>query len=783
MIKKTLFVLFLTPLILAALLIIAVIAVLNWPTIVVNPTTLEMAARHISPLGIHAEWKEVHAGFESHGLMDKALDLIFEDLCIRYSPVLEKSCLGRVELHARYVMDGFFPRLIAFGPTVIEDGVVTVNIPVEEEKDKKKGDGRIPLPLIELPKWLHHVDFYPARIGLNEVVINSGETSFKIKIDAEASTDDAHESAAVIATGSAEESPSGRTYRFDVSAESPSGFRKDDWQAKIKASAAMGPAGSASIDADFARGERQKLEHRIEFSYAGDGFKTDAGMEGVLDKDLFETKLTASVQGISEIIPSISIPQCALKLKAKDIKRNRGELTLDCPVDLNLKKFVLSSEMKKIYQPPERVRIDVSSVANTFFKPDLNRKTDGSIKIRVQPSHSKLVSTKGDLNIDFSGIPAQDPDTWHVESDVDIDFIIDHFSELVKVMGSTKYPVPAPFNVLDGQIEFALNGHISSVAQLAHFPAKLSTRLKSKQQKIDIDSEGEVTFGFDHRRSKGSALKLDVSLVDVQLQLPNIEIADIPRFTPDGRILLTSSPKEKEESSVPFEYEIHIATLPNTPLRILSNFTPKYIPVQVDVVLKNEGASGSIAIMEFPIELFSREATISKLNFDLKEPIDMTVVDGSMSVPFPELRVIVAMHGPIAEPAIMLDSDPPMPQGDILSTLLYGDPLANIDSDQASSVNNMSAAMANRAMALTSFFLLGSTPIQSIAYNPQTGMFTAKVKLASKTSLVVGTSTTEKSAMIQQRLGKGFSISAGADKSDDSANYGGTAYIEWSKRF
>jgi hypothetical protein len=91
--------------------------------------------------------------------------------------------------------------------------------------------------------------------------------------------------------------------------------------------------------------------------------------------------------------------------------------------------------------------------------------------------------------------------------------------------------------------------------------------------------------------------------------------------------------------------------------------------------------------------------------------------------------------------------------------------------------------MANRAMALTSFFLLGSTPIQSVAYNPQTGLFTAKVKLTSKTSLVVGTSSTEKSAMIRQRLGKGFSISAGTDKTDESANYGGTAYIEWSKRF
>jgi hypothetical protein len=106
-----------------------------------------------------------------------------------------------------------------------------------------------------------------------------------------------------------------------------------------------------------------------------------------------------------------------------------------------------------------------------------------------------------------------------------------------------------------------------------------------------------------------------------------------------------------------------------------------------------------------------------------------------------------------------------------------------IDSDKASSVSSMNAAMADRAMALTAFFALGSTPIQSIAYNPETKMFSARVRLGKRTSFGVGASSTEKTAGIRTRLGKGFSISTGVDKSDDDDTTAGSAMIEWSKRF
>lgn len=524
------------------------------------------------------------------------------------------------------------------------------------------------------------------------------------------------------------------------------------------------------------------LDHTVDITYADEGLNVQASLVGKLDEDSLDTMLKAKVDGISEVVPSIGLPQCAVKLIATDLRQNKGELTLSCPIDIDLKKFVLPAEMKKVYKPPERLRVNVAAKANTFFIPDLDKKTDGTIDVRIEPTTGRLVTTEGGLKITFSGIPAMDPTTWTVESDVDIDFVIDQFSRLIAVMDTTPWPVPAPFNVLEGLIDFSLNGHLSTVTELAHFPAKLTTRLSSEKQRIDIDSEGEVTLGFGRR--EGTDLKLEVTLTDVQLQLPAIAVAGIPRFTPDGRIILSREEvREREKPPVPFGYDIHVTTPQDTPARILSNLTSKHIPLYVDATISNEDMSGSIRIGEFPVELFSRKATLEKFNVELTQPAEMSVVDGSMSIPFPELDVIIAMKGPIAEPAIIFSSNPPLPESDILATLLYGETMGNIDSDQADSVSSMSAAVTNRAMALTSFFLLGSTPIQSVAYNPQTGMFTARIKLAKTTSLVVGGGGGEQQAMIRQRLGKGFSISAGADKSSDEEQVGGSAYIEWSKRF
>lgn len=70
--------------------------------------------------------------------------------------------------------------------------------------------------------------------------------------------------------------------------------------------------------------------------------------------------------------------------------------------------------------------------------------------------------------------------------------------------------------------------------------------------------------------------------------------------------------------------------------------------------------------------------------------------------------------------------------------LLFGRKLDALDAGQAASVGSTGAAVADGAVTLASMYLLASTPVESVGYNPVTRVSTAKIRLADGTSLNVG---------------------------------------------
>ena len=74
---------------------------------------------------------------------------------------------------------------------------------------------------------------------------------------------------------------------------------------------------------------------------------------------------------------------------------------------------------------------------------------------------------------------------------------------------------------------------------------------------------------------------------------------------------------------------------------------------------------------------------------------------------------------------------------------------------ETGSVGALSAAFADRAVALASLYLFASTPIQRVGYNPATKKASARIKLGSGTSLLVGGNENQAEAGIRRRLGHG----------------------------
>jgi len=780
MLKKTLIALFAAPFLVIILGVTAMLVVLNWPTIVINPTTLGIAARHLAPIGIDVHWRKACTSSLSHGAFDETFTIAFEELCLSMGPELESACLDKLEASVRYRFRAIMPDIVELGPVALDGARIVIAESEDDEKKHKRPEGKIPIPDISIPGWLAKARIRPVDIDVRSIEVGSsmsGEAGLHVKPDEDGKVDRIAADASIRLAG-------GKSLAAKLTATSGSNFLKGDWKLDIESHAGLGGGSTANVRGDVRTAGSEQIESDLKISFAQNELRATADVEALAREDFLGLTLRAEALGIAEMIPRVGLRECSITLERTSELRNRGELELSCPVDIKLKKYEMPDGVEPIYRQPEDIFVDMAASAKTFFFPDMDEQTKAKLRVKLAPSKNRLVRMGGNLELEYSGRFSDPPKSWKVKSNADIDFTVDRFGQLVLALQNTPWPMPAPLNVLDGSLEFSIEGSVSSETGQAVFPAKLSADLESTKQRIKMDSDGKLTVHI-HGASVGNlSLDLDVSFEDVQLQLPDVSMAAIPRFTPDGRIRLEpAKDEEKKEEGFPVDYDLKLSTPEGRPIRILSNVTPEYIPISVDVQLTQDDMSGEVKVDEFPIKLFSRKATLDGLELALREPVAKSEVQGSLSVPFPDLTVSVVVAGPVEEPSISLESKPPMSQGDIVSMLLYGEPMDALDDDQASSVSSTNAAMADRAMALTSFFLLGSTPIQSVSYNPETKKFTARIRLGKKTSLTVGGGDSQQEVGIKQRLGKGWSIKTGWEKTDESSSGAASAYIEWSKRY
>jgi hypothetical protein len=275
---------------------------------------------------------------------------------------------------------------------------------------------------------------------------------------------------------------------------------------------------------------------------------------------------------------------------------------------------------------------------------------------------------------------------------------------------------------------------------------------------------------------------MDVELQDVIIELPNISSTGVPNFLPDARITTKYATTTSKKLNV--LYNIGVKTPENQPVRFVSNFAPDPIPLNVNILLTNDGIKGDLLITRTPLKIFRRDAVVRSFVLKFSDPLSESEVNGELKVSYVDYTIDITLLGTIEKPRVLFESDPPMSQDDIMATLIYGEPFEKLDTDKAASVGNMSSAMAERALSLGSLYILASTPIQRIGYDPMTKTFSAKLKLGEKTSLTVGSSGTKSQQVgIQKNLGKGWNVNSSIETLSGTAINRETAFIEWHKRY
>jgi len=189
--------------------------------------------------------------------------------------------------------------------------------------------------------------------------------------------------------------------------------------------------------------------------------------------------------------------------------------------------------------------------------------------------------------------------------------------------------------------------------------------------------------------------------------------------------------------------------------------------------------SGSVAVRSFPVKFFNREATIDHFRLELKQPQPESPIDGMVKIDLTDYQFRVMARGTIGKPGFTFESDPPLSQNQILSVLIYGRAPDELDSEESATVGNTEAAVRDQAIGLASFFVLGSTPVQGLTYDPKTKALQVKVRVAEGTSLNVGASSGDLHDIgVRRRIGKDWAITTDISKGTTDSN-ALSAFLEW----
>jgi len=330
--------------------------------------------------------------------------------------------------------------------------------------------------------------------------------------------------------------------------------------------------------------------------------------------------------------------------------------------------------------------------------------------------------------------------------------------------------LPQPFASLRGKVMASVQWG----AWKKTVPLSVKTRLSSENQRLDIEANGELT-PFSH-------LKMKVALENVRLVLPRLDLKSPPKLVPDPRIRRadeSDQPKAREKAAS-FTYDIEVTTA--KPMYFVSNLTKSDIPILTNLRLRSgKPIHGTVRIAKVPLDLFQRKAWLDHFDIKMKSPdSEHSDLDGLIAVSYSDYTINIAVLGTLQEPHVRVSSEPPLPEKQVWAVLLFGKPLEQLDDNQSASIGSARAALADGAISLASMYLLASTPIESIGYDPARKMFSAKIRLSEKTSLQLGSDLREIDKLgLRRRLSPHWALNAYFDNPFDTQRRALTALLEW----
>ena len=765
----------------------------------------------------------------------KEIRLQGEDLCVRYGDEALEFCFGALRLAATVGWGGdrlshepwYRPRIISIAPILLLGGhgfVEPAKFPKREPKPEKTNGFDVAdfLRKHVLPKWR----MAGSRIELLPLEVLGAEGS---KATARFTLSTLQQGRLVRAELERLErnAPGARplwaSARLDLRrgegwlVGGGSDQVREPWQALLRGRVKMGPARSIGVRANAEIHSWNRAEFKVDTDWRGVSALRDLGLRGSLVGSKIDALVSLKMGSMHAQVRALDVVDCAIDA---DLDEKKGGVRCG-PQTVRLALYQRSGfKNPKLFTLAPEFDLRVSSLDFGDLKRadlELDFKLDQLGILRAGADVGGRISWLKGLTYDIEGA---------------VNFSVVRLKKLAATLSETPFSIPAPLNTLDGPLDFTASVRADERSGEVRYNGV--TRFDSNEQAVHLRLGGETLWTKAGKIVKPSTQA--ILYVDrLHITAPRFDLRQPPRFAPDRRfaritpemieemsrdpgesvsgttgapvsgelgaevtrardrsrgVAVASSASEK----TPHDFRLRIKTTKPNAIQVATNLTRGPIPVDLDVVYEDRArpmkvsgrprpkVSGTVTVGKTSLEIFRRSATLEQLLVELRKSGDQ-VLNGQIAVSYLEYDIQIQLLGTTSEPEIRLSSTPPLERDQIISVLIFGRPLGDLDDDEKRSVSNLNAAFAEAALGISSLYLLASTPIESIGYDPDRELVTANVGLGGGTSLELGAGGDASSVGIRKRLSSEFIFRSEVERLGSTGKRTVSALIEWVKRF
>jgi hypothetical protein len=774
---------------LAAVLIVATLAlvVFTWPNLVINPTFAKLSASYLKQHGTYLEWETLELGARSKSFFEKEVTLKATGFCFHQVDNGMRVCTKKSALKFAAHISYREVTLTEVGPATIEGAgfvwkeMTVPGLKTPETTVPKKDQSVLPenLMLFNAPAWLRSAELKAVDLDVLHVEIETSGQRWNGAGHISGATEGKGSRWTLVTKASSNGKKENYEIKGNINFVSHESRWEGPWEGQVSLAGQTEKQVKTSVEGKlFQTPEAHHYGVNLKLFYVAGKREVDTELRANFDRTALHSVLNGSIKNPAEKIANVTWRECKIESRL-----DRIEASMDCPLTAKVK---LPRDAEPLYhRNAEQLKavlgIDIKSASP---RPAQKSPVDVNLTLAVEPLLTPIREGKGVIRLEASGDLINFPQGWKVQSKTSVE--IKKFEKVVQLLANSPYAIPEPVNSLTGALEL----EVSALGELPpvsfQLPISFKSRLRSATQVISIDGTGQMDLN-PNNDARSNKLKMKIVLEDVRMVLPYLSLAAPPRLYPDSRIKVGKPERKVAAKTKSLDYEIEIDTVEGHPLTLKSNLAKKDIPVIMHLKLSPDRTRGTVRIVKFPVELFHRVASVDYFNLKMGDKINASEIEGQVSVDYTDYKVSILISGQADKPVFKFISDPPLAEDQVIAILLFGKTMNNLTGQSIQDVGQARAAAASSAISLGSMYLLASTPIQSIGYDPSTNVFTAKISLADGTSLSIGNddpnNANQQSIGLKEYLGSHWWINSAVNSAFDPAKRKVESFLEWSNMY